>query len=187
MRRALDLGSGLLVYARIAWWGLASPSFERQPLVVAQAVVRDGDRVLLAVRSDLRGWELPGGTVEPGEAVEETLRREVREETGLEIEILRRVGDYHRTGFRPHVAKVFACRRVGGVLRTSGESRAVAWFDVDDLPETLFPWYRQPLRDSFSEREPVERCERQGLASILAGMRIDIRMRSGRDRDAPGL
>ena len=37
------------------------------PLVVAQAVIRSEEGLLLAVRGDLRGWELPGGTVEPGE------------------------------------------------------------------------------------------------------------------------
>jgi ADP-ribose pyrophosphatase YjhB (NUDIX family) len=178
VRRALDVCAGPFVYARIAWWGLASPRLEPGPLVVAQAVILDADRTLLAVRGDLRGWELPGGTVEPGEEVEAALRREVREETGLEIEIVRRVGEYHRSGFRPHVAVVFACRPRGGALRTSGESRAVAWFAADALPETLFPWYRQPMADAVVPgREPVLRRERHGVREVLAGMRIDLAMR----------
>ena len=68
----LGLAGALPVYARIAWWGLASPMAERRPLVVAQAVVRGDEGILLTVRSDLRGWELPGGTQESGESLEET-------------------------------------------------------------------------------------------------------------------
>jgi ADP-ribose pyrophosphatase YjhB (NUDIX family) len=177
MQRLRDLGRAGIVYARLAWWGLVAPHTERRLLLVVQAVVRDGPRVLLAVRSDLRGWELPGGTVEGLEAPEAALRREVREETGLEVAVVRHVGDYQRTGFRPHLARVYACRVVGGRLRTSRETRAVRWFDARELPETLFPWYRQPLCDADREATPVARRERQGLASILAGLRIDLAMR----------
>jgi 8-oxo-dGTP diphosphatase len=153
--------------------------------VVVQAVVHDGDRVLLAVRSDLRGWELPGGNVHPGEALEDGLRREVREETGLDVVVERHVGDYHRTGFRPHLAKVYLCRPESGELRTSHETLEVSWFDRAALPDTLFPWYRQPLADAAVEtRTPFECHEHQGLASILAGMKIDLRMRRHK-RDTP--
>ena len=118
--------SGLFrVYARTAWWGLVSPRVsETEPLRVHQAVVLREGSVLLAVRSDIRGWELPGGNSDPGETGEETLRREVLEETGIEVEVERRVGDYTRAGFRPHTARVWLCRPVGGGLRPSAETRA---------------------------------------------------------------
>lgn len=155
-----------------------SPRLEREPLVLAQAVVRDdAGRILLAVRSDLWGWELPGGTVEPGEAPDDALRRELLEETGLEVSDLHHVGDYHRTGFRPHTAKVYCGRPAGGTLRAGDESHDVAWFDTDALPDTLFPWYREPVADALRGGAPVELRERQGLSAIAAAMRIDIRMR----------
>jgi 8-oxo-dGTP diphosphatase len=171
-------------YVRTAWLGLVRrPSRSQGPLLVVQAAVLSEGRVLLSVREDLRGWELPGGNPTPGERDEVALRREVREETGLDVEVERRVGDYVRTGFLPHVARVFLCRVEGGVLRPSHETPRVAWFEIDALPETLFPWYRTPLRDALAELpEPVERHEHQGVRAIWDGMRIDLRMRATGDR-----
>jgi 8-oxo-dGTP diphosphatase len=165
-------------WTRIAAFGLLAPRVERRPLVVQQAVVLSERGVLLALRGDLRGWELPGGNAHPGEDDERALRREVREETGLEVEILARVGDYVRTGFRPHVARIWRCRPVGGALRPSAETPRLAWFDPAEPPDTLFPWYRGPLADALARHaEPVLRHERLGLAAVWAGMRIDLRMR----------
>ena len=170
-------------WARIAAFGLFAPRVERRALVVQQAVVLSEQGVLLALRGDLRGWELPGGNAHPGEPDEAAVRREVREETGLRVEVEARVGDYVRTGFRPHVARVWRCRPVGGSLRPSAETPQVEWFDPAALPDTLFPWYREPLADALARRPaPLERRERLGVAAVWAGMRIDLRMRLSGDR-----
>jgi ADP-ribose pyrophosphatase YjhB (NUDIX family) len=184
LRLAGEFASALASYTRIGWWGLVSPRVsERTPLVVTQGVIESDQGILLAIRHDLRGWELPGGTLEEGELPEEALRREVREETGLEVEVLRHVGDYVREGFRPHTARVYCCRPTGGALRTSDETRALRYAPPDDLPETLFPWYRQPIADALERRdEPVTRHEQQGPATILAALQIDLRMRISDDR-----
>lgn len=169
------------VYTKLAWWGLASPRLtERAPLVIAQGVIRDErGRLLLSVRSDLMGWELPGGTPHPGEPIEDALRRELHEETGLVVEVGDLVGAYVRTGFRPHTARVYRCRPAGGALRPSRETPRLAWFDPTALPRTLFPWYRAPIADALAGRSGVRREEHQGAAAVLAGMRIDLRMRLG--------
>jgi ADP-ribose pyrophosphatase YjhB (NUDIX family) len=169
----------LPVYAKTAWWGLVQPrTSEREPLVVAQGVVLGEPGLLLSVRSDLRGWELPGGNVEPGETGPEALRRELLEETGVEVEVERLTGEYRRSGFRPHTALVYRCRAVGGTPRPSRETPLVRWFSADEVPRTLFPWYRGPLADALEDRpEPVLREERWGPAEIVAGMWIDLRMR----------
>ena len=174
----------LPTYVRIAWWGLVSPRVgEREPLVVVQAVIGSGGRLLLAVRRDLRGWELPGGNLRRGEGEEAALLREVREETGLRVEIVRRVGDYVRTGFRPHKARVYACRVLDGALQPSRETPVVRWFAPAALPDTLFPWYRTPISDWLAGTpEPVARTEHQGARAVLHGMWIDVRMRVSGDR-----
>ena len=181
---ARRLGGILPHYAQIAWWGLAASQRPgRRPQTVLQAVICSEWGVLLAVRSDLRGWELPGGNPQAGEPDRDALLREVREETGLEVAIERRVGDYIRTGFGPYRARVFACRPEGGSLRPSSETPVVRWFPPGAVPDTLFPWYRAPLADALAGYpEPVLRRERQGLRWVLAGMAIDLRMRLSDDR-----
>lgn len=185
MSRLRSLAGSLPSYARIAWWGLVAPRAEAGPLRLHQAVVLSEGRVLLAVRSDLWGWELPGGAARPGESGEDAVRRELREETGLEVEVLAPVGEYVRTGFRPHTAQVYRCRPRGGTLVPSGEVLRLAWFAVDAVPDTLFPWYRQPLADALAGGDaPLLRRERWGLRQVLQGLCIDLRMRlSGVGKD----
>jgi 8-oxo-dGTP diphosphatase len=165
-------------WARIAVFGLLAPRFERRPLEIVQAVIEGPEGVLLAVRWELRGWELPGGGVEPGEDDAAALRRELREELGVEVEPGTRVGEYVRTGFRPHVARVYRCRIVAGTPRPSAEAPRLGWFDPAAPPAELFAWCRQPLRDAVAGGPPVARREHQGLSEILATMRTDLSMRS---------
>jgi len=171
-------------YLKIAWSGLVSPRLGyRDPIAIAQAVIRREGRVLLAVRRDLRGWELPGGHLQPGESPEAALLREIREETGHEVAIERHVGQYARTGFRPHMVSLFVCRITGGELRPSYETPVLRWFEIDALPDTLFPWFREPLADAFAElAEPVSRSTYQGAAAVWAAFKIDLRMRWSGDR-----
>ena len=174
------------MYAKLAFWGLVAPrATERAPLVVVQALVRsERGQLLLGLRSDLRGWELPGGTPNRAEDLEQALCRELEEETGLKIAIERVVGDYVRTGFRPHTARVYACRASGGRLRVGPETLALRWFDPGALPDTLFPWYRAPISDGLrAPGAPVRRHEHQGLSAIFAGMAIDLKTRA---RGIPG-
>ena len=169
-----ELARVLPDYVRIAWWGAS----ERGPLELVQGVVQWEGRVLLAVRNELRGWELPGGTLRPGEPERGALVREILEETGVLVDVEELVGQYTRTGFRPHRARVFRCRFRAGLPRPSRETPRVAWFEADALPDTLFPWFRGPLRDALEGTSlPVTRHEHQGLGAILAGARIDLRMR----------
>jgi ADP-ribose pyrophosphatase YjhB (NUDIX family) len=145
---------------------------------IVQGVVLGEGGVLLCERRELRGWELPGGAVRAGESDEDALRREVAEESGVEVAIERHVGDYVRTGFRAHTARVFACRAVGGSARPSREAPRVGWFAPEALPPGIFPWFRGPLEDALrGDPVPVVRRERQGLAAILAGARIDLATR----------
>lgn len=88
-------------------------------------------------------WVLPGGGVEHGEHPERAVVREVAEETGLLVQVVRLrdvVTDIDHIsdppGFRHHDRLIFEVRAIGGVLKPEddGSSCAVAWFDPADLP-----------------------------------------------------
>lgn len=102
------------------------------PIVAVGAVVRDDGGRLLTVRRGgrpARGrWTLPGGKVEAGEDLGAALRREVAEETGLDVEVGDLVGFVERFAEGTHyVILDFAARVVGGELVAGDDAAAVAW------------------------------------------------------------
>jgi ADP-ribose pyrophosphatase YjhB (NUDIX family) len=170
----------LLLRAPLDWLGILRWGARAQgpdaPLLV-QGVVEGEAGVLLAMRRELRGWELPGGRAEPGEGEATALVREIREETGLRVEPLALVGEYRRSGFASHCARVYRCRPVDGALRPSRETPSVAWFRPDALPETLFPWFHGPLADALAGSSSLLRHEHLGARAIAHGLAIDLRER----------
>jgi 8-oxo-dGTP pyrophosphatase MutT (NUDIX family) len=170
-------------YLHTGAWAISRRfGLSRTPLVIVQGVVLSEAGVLLAVRVEPRGWELPGGNLEVGEGDEAALLREVREETGIEVSVGPLVGEYHRSGFLPHTARVYRCQPLGGVIAPSLETPRVRWWDPEAIPDTLFPWCRQPLRDALERLErPVVRHQHQGVSEVIASVRIDLRMRLSND------
>jgi len=104
-------------------------------------------RILLAHRRDIDWWNLPGGGMEHNETVEEAVCREVREETGLEVEVKYPVGIYSKPQ-KQEVVLTFNCRAIGGILTATGESRACCYFASNDLPVNTLPKHRQRIEDA---------------------------------------
>jgi 8-oxo-dGTP diphosphatase len=112
--------------------------FPLTPLVGVGAVVVHEGQVLLVRRGrePLKGhWTLPGGVLEIGETLAEGVAREVREETGLEVEIIELVellDRIHREGerVRYHYAIAdYLCRVTGGELHAASDAAAVRWVE----------------------------------------------------------
>lgn len=101
--------------------------------VVGLGVEPDGRVILARHRFGAPQWRFLGGYLHPRERVEDALRREVAEETGLAIEVgpLLEVGTGHRW---QHVDLVFAYRIVGGAMRLTDELSALERFGPAELP-----------------------------------------------------
>jgi 8-oxo-dGTP diphosphatase len=107
--------------------------------VTAGAVITDARGRVLFLKPRLRpglGWGIPGGFLETGEQPEEALRRELREEIGLEVEKLK---VFTTRAFRKpkQVEIVFSCQTVGDPDQLSFEIQKAAWFSPDELPKEL--------------------------------------------------
>ena len=119
-----------LLYSRIA-----HPRFI---VSVGGVVIDDYSRVLLLnhVFRAGSGWGIPGGFLEAGEQPEEALRRELREEVGLELESTEIVFARTLRG-AGQIEIVFRCQPSGEAHPRSIEVTAAAWFRLEELPESL--------------------------------------------------
>ena len=107
------------------------------------------DMVLMVrrgVQPALGQWSFPSGYVDRAEAVEDAARREVMEETGLEVRLTRLVGVYSRTGISV-ILVVFDAVVTGGQERAGHDVQEVGRFHKDDLPGMPFPHDRRILAD----------------------------------------
>jgi ADP-ribose pyrophosphatase YjhB (NUDIX family) len=127
------------------------------------AVIITADGVLLQRRDDNGKWGLPGGGVEPGESVRVAIVREVREETGLEVEPLRLIGVYsdpvnHQIITYPdgnvihYVSTVFECTIRGGTLACGEESLELGFFAPDALPADTMAISRIRIVDALARQ-----------------------------------
>lgn len=102
------------------------------------AVINDANEILLSKRGDFGVWALPGGRVDSGELLHDSSMREVREETGLEVEIVRPVGLYFQEG-RSRMNVLYQAKPIGGELfKQSDETLDNRFFSYDDLPDDLY-------------------------------------------------
>ncbi|MDX1993475.1 MAG: NUDIX domain-containing protein [bacterium] len=131
-------------------------------------VFNDAGEVLLSQRGDLGTWNIPGGRLDKGELPAEAAAREVREETGIEVEIVRPVGLYYVTRWQ-RLNVLFRGKAVGGTLlgRTT-ETLDNRFFPVDSLPAGFSQHKRiqQALNESISlnvRETPVEEYRRLRL------------------------
>ncbi len=109
--------------------------------VVAGCVIRNEEGKYLLVqesRPKVYGlWNLPAGHVDKGETIEEAAIREAREETGLEVELVRKLGIWHETTDTP-VRHAFEAKVSGGELRPQeGEVLDVRYFSYEEIGAML--------------------------------------------------
>lgn len=132
-------------------------------VVAVSAVVRNAaGELLLLERVDNGLWALPGGAQDIGESVAGAVRREVLEETGIDVEVTRISGVYSDPGHviayddgevRQEFSLCFHARPVGGELRTSSESRQVHWVNPSRIGGlTIDPSMRLRIEHGLEQR-----------------------------------
>jgi len=121
----------------------SSRRYPERPILGVGAIIEDAGRVLLVERGQepLKGtWSLPGGAVEVAERLKDAIRREVREETGLDVEPVSVAEVFER--IMPDAAGVteyhyvlidYFCKMTGGELRAASDASRAVWVPREEL------------------------------------------------------
>ena len=140
-----------------------SSRFPDRPVVGVGAVVVQDGRALIVKRAHepRKGeWSLPGGHVHLGETLVDAVRREIREETGLDVEVGEIVEIFdrvHRLDGRVEYHFVivdYVCRPIGGTLCAGDDAEDVAWVTADEI-------------ERYGVNEFAARVIRKGLAAAI--------------------
>ena len=109
-------------------------------------------KVLLVRRNDYPIWTLPGGRKEPGENYQKTAIRETKEETGLNVKLIKYLGKYHRAWYMrtDSVTAVFIGRKISGQLTLNDEASALKYWPVNKLPLNMLPYLRKRIQDGLA-------------------------------------
>ena len=120
-----------------------SRRYPSRPVVGVGAIITDGDRVLLVRRGrepSMGLWSIPGGMLELGESLVQGIRREVREEVGLEVRVLEIVEVLDRVIYDDdgkieyhYVLVDYVCKPLSGTLRVADDADAAEWVNRRDV------------------------------------------------------
>ncbi|MBV9868827.1 MAG: NUDIX hydrolase [Abitibacteriaceae bacterium] len=130
-----------------------------RPLITVGAgvlIVSHQNQLLMQHRTDNGLWGIPGGAMEPGETIEATARREVREETGLTLGQLSLFGIYsgpemfyeYPNGDQVfNVSIIYISHELAGDLQGNHEAEELRFFDIEAIPSNLSPPIRPAIAD----------------------------------------
>jgi len=116
--------------------------------VIGVVFSKDQKEVLLIKRRDVPVWVLPGGGIEKEETVEQACVREVLEETGFHVKILRKVGEYLPMNRLARFTHLFECEIINGHPTTGLETKEVRFFPAKKLPKLMPPPYDEWVFDT---------------------------------------
>jgi 8-oxo-dGTP diphosphatase len=123
-------------------------------IVTAAAVVLNKDNKILLLKGPKRGWEIPGGHVEEGESLSSAAIRETKEETGIDIEIIKFCGIFQNV--KGSVCNtLFLGRSMGGEFRTSNESLEIGYFSIEEA-FNMITWenFKEQIEYCINRQEP---------------------------------
>ena len=128
-------------------------------------VFDEQNRVLLCHRKDHDLWNLPGGALESGEAPWNGVRREVKEETGLDVEVTKLVGVYSKPE-KDDMVFSFVCKIKGGQITLNDEADQIEYFEIDKLPTNTVPKQVERIKDFLETSDEVTLKIQTGKSTI---------------------
>jgi len=146
---------------------LSDSSTQLHSVSVAAAIVDDDDRVLAIRRRDNAHWQPPGGILDCHETIPEGLVREVREETGVAVELGALTGVYKNV-VRGIVALVFRCRALNEPLASTAEVQEIRWLDRAELAARMDEAYAIRMLGAL-EAGPTRVRAHDGVALLANG------------------
>lgn len=120
--------------------------------------------ILLVKRRDIPVWVFAGGGIDPGETPEEAARREVFEESGYVVEVVRKIAEYLPVNKLTKPTHFFECRILSGSPQTGAETRDVSFFDLDRLPKRLPHFYHYWIADALQNNPEILRKKIRGVS-----------------------
>ncbi|MBM3256738.1 MAG: NUDIX domain-containing protein [Candidatus Liptonbacteria bacterium] len=134
--------------------------------IAAFGIIFDEEkRVLLCHRRDYDLWNLPGGGMEEGETPWDCAKWEVREETGLEVEIVKLLGVYGKPE-KNDVIFSFLCRRVAGEIKPTEEMDEFGYFKLEEIPKNTSPKQLERIKDALQNLPEAVYKAQIGKSSI---------------------
>ncbi|MBI5098341.1 MAG: NUDIX hydrolase [Nitrospirae bacterium] len=127
----------------------------RNPVVTVDAIIEvEGGIILIKRKNPPPGWAIPGGFVDYGESLEDAVRREAKEETGLDIKLIRQFHTYSNPGRDPrhHTVSTIFIATASGTPVAADDAKEVGIFTRETLPEDIAFDHRHILEDYFSGR-----------------------------------
>ncbi|HEC67074.1 MAG TPA: NUDIX domain-containing protein [bacterium] len=128
-------------------------------------ILNQEKEVLLVHRRDYDLWNLPGVGLESGESPWEGVVREVKEETGLDVEVIKMVGLYFKPT-KDELVMQFECKVIDGQLTLNDEADKIEYFALRKLPKNTVPKQVGRIKDYFESKGFLVMKNQSGKSSI---------------------
>lgn len=127
------------------------------PAAIGIIFNQDETKILFVKRRDVPIWTLPGGGVEINETAEDALKREILEETGYQVRIVRKCAEYTPINSLSSFTTLFICQIVSGKELISDEVSAIQFYSPSQLPSPLFYIHSNWLKEVLNSKKLIQR------------------------------